>query len=152
MTEPEILQQPAGVSFARRTVVIGALILQSVFLVALGVAIAGPVRDTLERRASGSNLTCVSPQRLCVGQSIDSVDVGRFESELGGLIDVTCGFNHPGALGGNAPISIGALISGGCATDRYVLTFSDGRLRTSLWIDHRRIARVDRSPRHVIDL
>jgi hypothetical protein len=136
----------------RRAAVIGALILQSIFLVALGVAIAGPVRDGLERRASGPNLACVSPQRLCVGQTIDAADLGRFESDLGGLIDITCGFDHPGDAGGENPITVAALMSRGCGTDRYVLTFSDGRLMTNLWIDHGRIARVDRSPRHALDL
>lgn len=135
-----------------RAAVFGALVLQSIFLVALGVGMAGPVRDVLERRALGPNLACVSSQRLCVGQTIDTATVGRFESDLGGLVDVTCGFDHPGDSGGKDSIAVGALMSRGCGTDRFVLTFSDGRLLTNLWIDHGRIARVDRSPRHTIDL
>jgi len=135
----------------RRALLLGALLFQSILLVALGVALAGPIRDILDHRATGPNLACAGAHRLCIGQSIDASDLRGLEADLGGLADITCGFDPPGDTGGKTSIPVGDLLAKGCGTDRYVLTFSDGRRMTSLWIDHGRIARINRSPRHVID-
>jgi hypothetical protein len=64
--------------------------------------------------------------------------------KLGGIADVLCGYDQLGTVKDDNYRSEVPEIIKGCNGPRYVVDLSDGAVRTSLWVDNGRIARIDR--------
>jgi hypothetical protein len=130
--------------------------MQAVYTALFGFAcfVAGWIGPGVVASSSypGAAVRCIESGRICVGMPADSV-LGSFEVEetLGGMIDLTCGYTEPGQ-GASNHVGIAGLLRHECNESKVVATFSRGGDLTNLWIDDGRIARIDRYPRHVIDL
>jgi hypothetical protein len=116
-----------------------------------GMAFFPVLRAAHHDVAYGSAIRCVRAHTLCVGMKFDGPAAIRLEEEVGGFIDLYCGFDRPGGMVGQMMV-LDAVVSGGCAQPRYVAQFSNGADLTSLWIDNGVIVQVDRYPRHTLDL
>jgi hypothetical protein len=130
-----------------------ALVVIGIALLAfLGGAWAGPlVTMAADQQPEGRALKCLARGTVCVGMSAESVLSSSSEDNFGGLIGVYCGFDRPGA-GVGPDENFADVIGHGCSGGRYVAQFSDGRRMTSIWIDNGRVVRLDRAPRHTLDL
>ncbi|MDP1777237.1 MAG: hypothetical protein Q8K90_01320, partial [Brevundimonas sp.] len=67
-----------------------------------------------------------------------------------GVLDITCGYSSPGQ-GAFSHLDPMDLMSQDCGEPKYVVSFSNGRRLTNLWVDAGRIVRIDDYPRHTID-
>lgn len=115
-------------------------------LVALG-ATGGAWLPTLiaASHAEGADVRCVtlSSQTVCKGQPIKDLDWNS-QRALGGVVGLTCNYERPGsARQGQSRDGIPAIV-GGCSTKRYLVSFSDGTIRTNFWVDGGYIAQIDR--------
>lgn len=118
---------------------------------AVGVWAAPMLAVASDGQPTGHALKCVAHTRVCVGMQAEQVLSSSSEENLGGLIGIYCGFEHPG--GGVGPkMNFEDVITGGCGTKRYVGSFSDGRHLTSVWVDGGVVVQLDRVPRHSLDL
>ncbi|OYU69832.1 MAG: hypothetical protein CFE28_07325 [Alphaproteobacteria bacterium PA2] len=72
------------------------------------------------------------------------------DDDIGGALDVSCGFTNPGA-GAMRNLNILELMRVDCAEAKYVISFSNGRRLTNVWVDNGKIVRLDDYPRHSFD-
>lgn len=95
--------------------------------------------------AEGANVQCihVDKQSVCKGQSIAKLAASW--DKLGGIANVICGYNQLGTVKDEDYRFELPEIVKGCDGSRYVVDLNEGAVRTSLWIDNGRIARIDRS-------
>ena len=96
------------------------------------------------------NARCLPSGAVCLGMPAAEAMPKMSEREVGGVIDVSCGFSAPGA--GAEETNLATVIQNGCRSTRYVASYSDGRHLTNLWVDHGLIVRIDYGSRHDIDL
>lgn len=95
----------------------------------------------------GSNAQCirVHGRSVCRGQSVATLTASF--TEMGGITDLQCGWQEND---NTWKFQIPDIV-GGCKGPRYVVGLSDGVLRTTLWIDNGRIARIGRESAHPIE-
>jgi len=123
----------------------------------LGYAFRPIIDWGVDQSRGGPSQTCILRAALCKGQSITEFSPATFEDQLGGLLDVTCGFERPGDTGREGkylrgPEKFADMVQTGCRSERYVASFSNGRRLINLWVDKGVIVQIDDYPRHVIDL
>lgn len=122
-----------------RTVVLGLV------LIMIGAAAGAWLPALLaSESAEGPNVQCihVGKQSVCKGQSIATLAASW--DKLGGIVNVTCSYDQLGTVKDEDYRSEVPEIVKGCNGPRYVVDLNDGVVRTSLWIDNERIARIDR--------
>jgi hypothetical protein len=123
-------------------------------LIALVVALAvgfvlRPVIDWFGNQAKGgANVKCIAEGKACVGMKPSAVLY--LDDDIGGALDITCGFTEPGA-GAMRHMNIVELMRQDCPDAKYVISFSNGRRLTNAWVAGERIVRLDDYPRHAID-
>jgi hypothetical protein len=94
---------------------------------------------------------CVAGGRVCVGSPSAAVFGYAIDDHIGGVLDVTCGYEAPGR-GALNRLSIPDLMKRDCLDEKYVISFSNGLRLTNIWVESGRIARIDNYPRHTLDL
>jgi len=111
-----------------------------------------PVADWLiDQAAGGPDVRCVADGNICKGMPVAAAFDFRLDDHLGGVLDVSCGFTKPGAGAANqmSPLQ---LMASDCLEPKYMISFSNGRRLTNVWVDRGRIVRLDDYPRHTWDL
>ncbi len=100
----------------------------------------------------GADVRCIEGGQICVGMTINqALSSFAVEEPLGGMFDLTCGFTKPGA-GALNHIGISGLLNRVCEDSKLVVSFTKGGDLTNLWIEGDQIVRIDRYPRHSLDL
>lgn len=100
------------------------------------------------QRPGGANVKCIAGGRACVGMKPELAVY--LDDEIGGALDVSCGFTEPGA-GATRQLHILELMRVDCAETKYVVSYSNGRRLTNVWVDNGKIVRLDDYPRHSFD-
>lgn len=122
----------------------------SIFAFTIGVWASPTLIAVARHRPDGHGLTCMAQGEICVGMKAQQVLSINLADNFGGLVEVYCGFNRPGDPGVSPVVHVPQLIERGCASPKYVAQFSDGRQRTSVWIENGVIVFLGRGPAHAV--
>ena len=120
----------------------------SILAFAIGVWASPAMIAAGRHRAEGASLHCLAKGQICVGAPAQKVMSVNLADDLGGLVEVYCGFDRPGDPGAAPIVDISQLIARGCASPKYMAQFSDGRQVSRVWVDHGVVVALSRGPAH----
>lgn len=92
---------------------------------------------------------CVNSSNVCVGMTYKELANARPSESLGGMVEVICG-TRPSEPGAWRDVSEALLVS--CKPGPSSIIFSDGHVRTAIFLNEGRIARIHRSWANPLEL
>ena len=107
------------------------------------------IQSAIFQPDGGANIKCIEDARLCVGQDLDAGDIDVNWDALGGLRFVDCPQKKSDRPGLVRPLDAEFY---SCLKPSSIYVFYSDVSITRIHVSERRVTRIDRFRRHVIDL